>query len=413
MDERWEMGEMTTPDENKPDPAGLIACLIARAPMEFLVGAEIQEAVGENWTTVELVEAQAFLRQAPAQSLELAVLAVGQQDEHDPTLVEEAIVEAEARGITVIIVAEELGAVTLHHLLRLGADCVIPYPLPSGDLAAAMKKALRPKPASSARDKRAAEGTIIALQGVAGGVGTTTLATNLAWELADMEDLDGPSVCLIDLNHQFGSVASYLNLREHPATFDIWNETGPVGQEEIIQAFQPVHERLFALVAPSEPTMGGDAVPPVLGSILNAVRNRFDYVIVDLPQVVTSASMTLLDEADLILAVLNLDRRSSRNTVRLTRLLRSMGHTEEKMRYVLNRAPGVAELNARARVRRLAEGLGIAIEATLPDFGENVIRSNDQGVPLALFAPDSPLRLQLQALARDLNRTEGAGHRAA
>ena len=50
------------------------------------------------------------------------------------------------------------------------------------------------------------------VHGLAGGVGATTMAVNLAWELACASDKDAPSVCLIDLDLQYGTVSTYLDL---------------------------------------------------------------------------------------------------------------------------------------------------------------------------------------------------------
>ena len=58
----------------------------------------------------------------------------------------------------------------------------------------------------------------------------------------------------------------------------------------------------------------------------------------------------------------------------------------EKLRYVLNRAPGFTDLNGKSRVKRMAESLDITIEVLMPDGGKQVVQSNDHGVPLSEVA---------------------------
>ena len=75
----------------------------------------------------------------------------------------------------------------------------------------------------------------------------------------------------------------------------------------------------------------------------------------------------------------------------------------EKIRFLLNRAPGFTDLNGKSRVKRLAESLGINIEVLLPDGGKPVLQSADQGVPMAETIPKNPLRKEIVKLAKQIH----------
>ena len=74
---------------------------------------------------------------------------------------------------------------------------------------------------------------ILPVHGMAGGVGATTFAANLAWELATITKTDAPRVCLIDLDFQFGSVATYLDLPRKEAVFEVLSDIGQRRQRRL------------------------------------------------------------------------------------------------------------------------------------------------------------------------------------
>jgi pilus assembly protein CpaE len=150
-------------------------------------------------------------------------LAITTEDEADVGMLGELIRTAKLRGTRVIIVADSVSPGTLHQLLKLGADDFLPYPLSDGALHDAVERirklaadAAAGTPSTegpvTAKPTMGGKGAIFAVQNLAGGTGATTLAVNLAWELANIDKKKAPSVCLMDFDLQFGTVATYLDL---------------------------------------------------------------------------------------------------------------------------------------------------------------------------------------------------------
>ena len=123
----------------------------------------------------------------------------------------------------------------------------------------------------------------------------------------------------------------------------------------------------------------------------------------DLPPALVQWSETVLQEADVYFAMLELDMRSAQNTLRLRRALEQEGLPFEKIRFVLNRAPKFTDLGGKARVKRLAESLDISIEVNMPDGGKQVMQSCDHGQPLANAVPKNPLRRDIARLATSIH----------
>jgi pilus assembly protein CpaE len=117
------------------EPQSLVACTISRNVQEFeLLIEDMQSVAGDRWGDLTFAEAAAFLDQPDADSLDFMALAIDAQDEANLGQVRAVIAAARAKGIRVILVAEDVTPAVLHQLLREGADDFIPYPLPEGEL---------------------------------------------------------------------------------------------------------------------------------------------------------------------------------------------------------------------------------------------------------------------------------------
>ena len=87
-----------------------------------------------------------------------------------------------------------------------------------------------------------------------------------------------------------------------------------------------------------------------------------------MPSTVVSWTETVLHASQVFFAMLELDMRSAQNTLRFLRALKSEELPYEKLRYVLNRAPGSLDMTGKGRVKRLAESLDIKIEVLAPEL---------------------------------------------
>jgi pilus assembly protein CpaE len=109
--------------------------------------------------------------------------------------------------------------------------------------------------------------------------------------------------------------------------------------------------------------------------------------------------------------MIELDMRCAQNTLRLKRALQSEDLPFDKLRFVLNRAPGFTDLSGKSRVKRMADSLGIAIDVMMPDGGKPVVQANDHGNPLGVGLPKNALRKEIAKLAQsvhDVNQADEA-----
>ncbi len=408
------MSTMPTPQ----DPGLIRACTISRDVQAFdLLIEDMDSLLGTNWGDINITEALAYLAQPEAKKLEFLALALEAADEAQLDMLVQIVAQAQARQIGVILIAEDVSPATLHHLLRAGAREFVPYPLPEGELQAALSRLQAPPPTApgptqtqAAPSTRPAatggrDGVILAVQGLAGGTGATTLAINLAWELANIaaKGETAPRVCLLDFDLQYGGVSTYLDLPRREAVFELLSDTEAMDFDSFSGAMLPFENKLQVLTAPA------DMIPLDLISaedvnrLVGMARDHFDYVLIDMPRTLVMWTEAVLNLSQIYFAMIELDMRSAQNALRLKRLLQSEDMAFDKLRFALNRAPKFTDISGKGRVKRMAESLGISIDLLLSDGGRAVTQANDGGTPLALAAAKNPLRKDIAKLAQSLH----------
>lgn len=396
----------------QPDTNPILACTVSRDVQNFdLLIEDMETALGESWGDLGFAEALAFFGQPEAESLEFIALAIDGDDEDNLVLMGEIIAQAKSRGVKVILIAEDVTPASLHQLLRKGADEFVPYPLPEHELQSAIDRLSSPEPEVNQNQHNTAqlksgsskEGALIVVHGLAGGTGATTMAVNLAWELANVEKDNAPSVCLLDLDLQYGSISTYLDLPRREAVFEMLSDTDNMDEEVFGQALLSFDDKLQVLTAPSDMVPMDIISPEDIERVIELARAHFDYVIVDMPKTLVQWSETVLQAAHVYFALIELDMRSAQNALRMKRALQSEDLPFNKLRFALNRAPKFTDLSGKSRVKRMGESLGISIDLQLPDGGKQVTQGADHGLPLASSAAKNPLRKEIAKLAQSLH----------
>ena len=280
-----------------------------------------------------------------------------------------------------------------------------PAAAPQADAPAPSEAALEQAPAAPSATPTVSTtkrgGTVFPVLGMAGGVGATTFCVNLAWELQNVLG-NGGRACVLDLGLQYGSVATYLDTARTDATFELFTSIDVVDAEGFTQALSLYRDTLAILPAPP------DAAPLELlnsgqvARLIDLASSQFDYVFIDLPPALVSWTETLLDKADLMFALCELDMRTAQNSLRFLRALKADDLPYEKVQFILNNAPKMTDLSGRSRIKRMADSLNIEFRWMLPDGGKHVINACDQGDPLALTSARNPLRKEIRKIAENL-----------
>jgi pilus assembly protein CpaE len=390
------------------EPAPITAIAVGRDIQGFdLLIEDIETELADGWGGLDLDDAIEFMDHIKEGQLEFVAVAIDKDDENNLKPIALVIQKAKALNISVILVAEDLSPMALHQLMRLGADEFAPYPLPEGAFSEAVAN-IRKAPESQiiyATPQAAApsrNGTVLPVYGVAGGVGSSTLAVNLACELAQLGQSQDLKVLLMDLDIQFGSIATYLDLPRKEANFEILADIATMDDEAFRQTTQKFNDNLDVFAAPPEAIPLDFIGQEDVDKLITTAMRSYDFIVIDMPTALVSWTETTLNHASVFFAVLESDMRSAQNAQRFIRALKAEDLPIERVRFALSRSPSFSDMAGKSRAKRMAEGLDISLEMQLPDGGKQVPHACDHGLPLHEHAKKNPLRKEIHKTAVSL-----------
>jgi pilus assembly protein CpaE len=226
-----------------------------------------------------------------------------------------ALAEVCEPGVTVIAIGDRNEIGLYRDLLHAGVTDYIVKPLTSQLIARALNQRTGTREAGPIQKKL---GTMTALIGSRGGVGTTTLAVNLAWHLANRQSR---RVALVDLDLQNGDCALALNIKPTPGMREALVNPTRIDSTLLERVMTPVGHRLFVLSSEEPLRDDLEISAEAVGTLVGALRDQFHYIIVDVPRIPATPYRQALDIADFRIIVGDQTLRSVRDIVRLRGVL--------------------------------------------------------------------------------------------
>jgi pilus assembly protein CpaE len=237
-----------------------------------------------------------------------------------------------------------------------------------------MARAVASQTRAAPLPKEPARGCLLAVYSPKGGVGSTTIATNLAVALAERPK---SSVALVDLDLQFGDVGPSLDLRSANSVAEV------VGHEDLTpdlidETFVKHASGLRVLLAPDDLGLVEGIDPDQVVRLLSQLRRHFDYVVADLWSSYEALTLGVLRAADRVLFVTTPELPALRNLQRVLHATRADLHLDEKAMVVVNRYPGKTGLSH----TDISKALQLKISATIPSEGITVTDAINRGLSL-------------------------------
>ncbi|CAA9302587.1 MAG: hypothetical protein AVDCRST_MAG77-5788 [uncultured Chloroflexi bacterium] len=286
-----------------------------------------------------------------------------------------------------------------------GAAITLFKPFEQAQLIAAVRqahaRALRHPPAAvAAPSARLQRPRIVAVHGVKGGVGASTLAVNLG---AALHGLTRRRVAVIDADLLSGDAGVLLDLPPQQSILDILPALRELDAETVDNYFQQHATGVHALLAPEQIQRADAVLPEDVARTLTALRPYFDYQIVDTPSRVTPVTLAVMDQADLVLVVLTPELVALRNAARLLRLTAQLGYPAEKLMLVVNRA----DTSRMITTAVVEEQLRRAVSAAIPSDGRALVEAMNAGELLVEIYSKSPVAAAIGSLAGEVARHFG------
>jgi pilus assembly protein CpaE len=335
---------------------------------------------------------------------DLLILEIGDDREQDFDTLARA--RSTGRAKDFFLTSKHTSPDVLIQALRMGVKEFITQPVNEVELRKALLKYRDGTDSAPAQPKGPQrKGQIISVLGVKGGVGTTTIAVNLADSLVR---LDGqPAVALIDMNRLFGEIPLFLSLEHVFNWVDISKNIARLDATYLTGILYRHRSGLRVLPSPDRVDDKGTVTPQVIEAMLRLMRTMFDYVIIDGGQAMDDISKTILRSADKVLLVAGLSLPCLINVKKLVKIFRELGYPPEpSVEVVINRFDKRSVIT----LREAEQSTGKKAFWAVPNDFNATMSAINQGKPLSVVEPGAEVTDSIAQMAAALaGRHTGGG----
>ena len=230
----------------------------------------------------------------------------------------------------IVITSTDYSTDTIVRAMRLGAREFLPKPIIKEDLKRVLILLMQQE--SEVEDSAS---RIITVYSNKGGIGKTTIAANLAVELAKTTR---DKVALVDLNLQLGDISTFLNLNPPFDVNYVLKNLLDKKEDTLLKAFEKYKQTsLYVLSDPSYIEQSESITPQQIENLFKALKKVFPYIVVDMSSNIDPNSLKILDMSDLILFTTIVNIPAIRNAQRCLNLFKSRRFPSNKVKILINR----------------------------------------------------------------------------
>lgn len=280
-------------------------------------------------------------------------------------------------------------------IMKLKVDAFVSLPLDRQELSEVVER-LRLS-LEQERLKEPFKSQVVAITGTKGGVGVTSLATNLAVALAE---INPAQVVLVDLARPFPHAGQFLDLKGSHSIRDLFQSVDSLDPVFIQKTVQRHKSSLDVLLSTPDDPLGASCLADTqaLKKVVSSLRATYNWILVDLGSWIDYLYAALVKEADDVLLVTELSVPDLNNLRRLKGLYYSWDVDDHKVHLVVNRY----EKDFTLGLKDLENIFLRPVFATLPSDYASLIDAINQGLPLGEIAPRSKLWRSLRGMAKNL-----------
>ncbi len=244
-------------------------------------------------------------------------------------------------------------------------------------------------------DEVVAAGTVLTVFGAKGGIGKTTIATNLATALVQKTN---QSVVVVDLDTRFGDVAILMDIPVERSIADMAVPEEEITRDMLQECIYMHNTGVAILPAPIRPTDWRSVHAGHIERIIRFLMQTYDYVILDTPGTFNDIVARALELATMVILVATVDMASLKDTLLAIDMLRSWNFPQEKIKLVINSTNEATTVQPR-EIKRM---LGRDVFWSVP-YDRNISTATQLGMPVVVAKPHSKAAESLVEMAYALS----------
>ena len=294
------------------------------------------------------------------------------------------------RNAKIIVLSYDMDSQTVIKALRAGAREYLVKPLIEADFIESVEK-IKDLILGNINDTTKCK--VITAFSNKGGMGKTSIATNLAVEIAN---LTNEKVALVDLNFQMGDVTTFLDLNPAFDTSYVVNNLERIDETFLLSTLEKYKDTsLYVLADPPDLEQAEVITSENITTLINVLRSVFSYVIIDTTSSFDGKTITALDNSDLILLIAVLNLPSVRNCQRCFDLFKRLGYQKDKIKLIVNRYMENDEI----KIEDVEDVLGHNVYYKVPNNYFTIINAMNKGVPVSDINHQSNIAKAFRELA--------------
>lgn len=330
-----------------------------------------------------------ILSNNPNKTIFIVDLSVNKQEKLDLILK----VTSRCANCKILALADNPSVDLIIQIMRAGAREFIPVPIIKNEFFDAVNKTI----AQFEQTKKVNKCKIISVFSNKGGIGKTSLATNLALELSKITK---ENVALLDMNFQMGDITTFLDLKPSFNISYMLENIEKINETFLLSTLERYkNTNLYILADPPYFKQADNIRTNQITKLFNTLKETFSYIIVDAESSFNAKNIATLDNSDMILLVTVANLPALRNTQRCLELFDKLGYDKNKSQIIVNRYMENDEIKEADVVKVLSK----EIYWKVPNNYFAIMSSINKGVPVSVLNGASNVAQSYKDLAQKIS----------
>lgn len=339
-----------------------------------------------------------LLNPADTARADLIIFELGVDTEKDFQVIE-SLFDLNAVG-ELFLISKHLGPELLLKAMRSGAKEFFSHPIKKEEITQALVRH-KERIGKTKIGKTEKAGRIVEVIGSKGGVGTTSVAVNLAVCLAEKKSVQ--SVALVDTKILYGEIPLFLEIKSSYHWGEITDDISRLDTTFLMNILSRHSTGVYVLPSPAYLNSHKPPTPKTMEHLLTLMQGMFDFVVVDGGQPLDETCLKIIELSDTVLLVSTLSLPCLANTNKLLKSLHALGYpTKNRLKVIMNRYHKNSEIS----LRDAEAGIERKVFWTIPNDYRTSLSAINQGKPFSQSSSKTAIAKSISGLAGALLKGE-------